>query len=155
MNKLIGGIVVIFLAYVLLVNPVLVKIEIKSNYPKVTIEERVITDKFKGVALRAKPTGMYEGVHTFSNDFWSREPLTISYYFDTSGGVAKRVIDKSGGVIASGYAKFVFDGSVMMFSEVTGDKVLFSQAGEAITTNENAIDLHIPDGHITLNRKEN
>lgn len=111
---------------------------IKSNPPSITIEDKVLVDSF-----RAKPTpkilpnGKYQVAEVVDG-----KEIKVTYYFSEDKTVTKEVI-LWGKYNLGGSAKYHFDGSVLMYTDIIGDKYLFPEIGEAVSVrDDNTIILH-------------
>lgn len=100
---------------------------LRNDAPVLTAEEVKRIDDYK-----AKPSpvtelsGIYRGVSTGEGG-----SLQISYYFGDGKTIAKTV--KAGDVTFNGTAKYSVEGSALVFTEIEGDKALFSKQGEAFS----------------------
>lgn len=111
---------------------------IKYNPPSITIEDKALVDGF-----RAKPTpailpdGKYQVVEVVDG-----KEVKVTYYFDDDKTVTKEVIFL-GKYNLGGSAKYHFDGSALVYTDITGDKYLFPEIGEAVSVpDDNTIVLH-------------
>lgn len=118
----------------------------KSMEPPVTAQGKQLIDSFK-----SKPTpetslhGYFYGEGEFDSKSYS-----ITYFFAEDKTVTKEVTIL-GKYNLSGSAKYYFDGSVMKFTEIVGDKYLFPQMGEAVSIpNEDIIVYHYGRLPLTL-----
>lgn len=124
------AIVVAAAVYILAVDPYLKDQrfrEMKSNYPEVTIDSKILVDSYSSKPEpKDHPRGRYEAEFQIDG-----KSVAVSYYFDDKNTVTKEM--KIAGIPKiSGSAQYQFNGSVLMFSEVIGDKALFPEIGEAI-----------------------
>lgn len=107
--------------------------EFKSNQD-VSVNEKILVDKYK---KKDKPEILPSGLYVRDGMIRDRK-FSLRYYFGEDGTLTKEmtIIDK---YTAKGVAKYYFDGSVMMFSDVVGDKGLFSVVGDPVTMMEDGL----------------
>lgn len=105
--------------------------EMRAQHPEESIDYKITIDKYREkLKPQFKPKGKY--VSTFmTND----KKTTVSWYFDAEGNITKEV-SIAGLPRLLGTAKYHFNGSTIVYSDISGDKFLFPKSGEAITMNE-------------------
>ena len=121
--------------------------EFKSNQD-VSVNEKILVDKYK---KKDKPDILPSGLYMWDGMIKDKK-LSVSYYFGEDGTLTKEitVMDK---YTAKGVAKYSFDGSVMMFSDVAGDKGLFPVVGDPVKMTEDGIFINddgMPENSIKL-----
>jgi hypothetical protein len=102
--------------------------DMRKTKPAVIPAVKQQVDEFKSRPHpKFVPTGKYVGTGEIEGNDYS-----ITYYFGDDNTVTKELLllDE---YRLTGSAKFEFKGSVMTFSEITGDLALFSEIGEPIT----------------------
>src|SRR5690606_6196053 len=112
--------------------------DVRATSPAVTIEKKKFTESFKA---KPGPSGEIFGTYVGTHNDAMGNILGMKYHFgkdftltkevDVELGPSVRGIDKS--IRFSGSAKYSFEGSALVFHEVVGDRILFSEVGEAIS----------------------
>jgi hypothetical protein len=101
---------------------------IKSRPPKITIKDRQLVDAFI-----VKPTpeinlqGLFRGVGKVKEVDWQ-----FSFYFGFNSSIAIEALINGKHKLA-GSAKYHFEGSVLKYEDIVGDKILFPEIGTPIT----------------------
>lgn len=118
----------------------------KKNPPETTLDQKVLVDKFKLKPEITLVSGIYQaknvvGGHTFE----------YRYYFSDDKTLTKSVVAEPKGIKLNGSAKYRMDGSVLVYSEITGDRVLFPEIGEPISVvGVGIIEFHDPKGNTRM-----
>lgn len=101
---------------------------LRATPPAVTPAVKQQVDEFKS---RPHPEFAPSGKYVATGEIEGKD-YSITYYFGDDNTVTKDLLllDE---YRLTGSAKFEFKGSVMTFSEITGDLALFSETGEPIT----------------------
>lgn len=119
----------------------------RTTPPPISVGEKLLIDKFKNKnSPKNYPKGRFYGKGE-SEDGMSYE---FTYFFGEDQTLSKDVLvmDK---YYLSGTAKYNFTGSVLSFSDIKGDKYLFSEIGEAITVlDQDSITVYDEQSSITL-----
>lgn len=119
---------------------------LRNDAPVLTADELKRIDDYK-----AKPSpvtdlsGIYRGVSTEEGG-----SIQISYYFGDGKTIAKTV--KAGNVSFNGTAKYSVEGSAFVFTEIEGDKALFSKQGEAFSVEADKLFLPSFESPFTLTK---
>lgn len=118
----------------------------KKNPPAVTAEQIHLMDKYKAMPRPVPaPTDTYHWEGSMDG-----VDLTMTYHFIDDKRLVKEVVLDEKHTL-SGAAEFAFDGSVLTFSNITGDKILFPEIGQPISlVNEQFLILHDPKQSLTL-----
>lgn len=109
-------------------------LSMKSNPPPITVDEKELIDRFK---VKPQPEVLPSGKY-YSEVESNGEDYKITYYFGDNNTITKEVSIWEDKYELSGSAKYHFVGSVLVFTDIAGDKALFSELGEAISV----VDVH-------------
>lgn len=106
--------------------------DIRYNPPTIDIENKEMIDGFKSKSKpEIKPLGKY-----YTKGEADGKSYSITYYFGKENTLTKELLIKIpfvGTYKLSGSAKYDLNGSVLVFDKIVGDKILFSEIGEAIS----------------------
>ena len=132
------GVLIYNLVYVPHHNAQLIN-ELRSEPPLVTVAYKQKIDNFRNKATpKFAPQGMY-----YTEGEIDGEEYTITYYFQDNQSVTIEMTVLSDEYRLGGTANYHFEGSVLVFSEINGDRYLFPLSGVAISMpNENLIVQH-------------
>lgn len=128
--------IVLFIAVLYLVvgEPYLKRVqfdEMRANHPEETIDYKITIDQYREkLQPQLTPKGKY-----VSKFMLNDRNATVSWYFDAKGNVTKEV-DITEFPRLLGTARYHFNGSTLVYSDITGDKFLFPKSGEAIIIND-------------------
>ncbi|SHL21646.1 hypothetical protein [Phytopseudomonas punonensis] len=120
----------------------------RSSPPAVSAAKMAVIDTYKSKpAPTSLPSGLYAG--QAEQDGY---PMTISFEFADNQVLTKKAHIKN--YEFTGSAGYTLSGSVMMFSSVKGDAVLFPQPGEPLDVISDT-EIHIPgpDKPLVLTRQ--
>ena len=102
--------------------------EIRSKPPSITAEDKRLIDSFKAKPEpKIFPSGKYYGEGEVDG-----KEYKITYYFGDDQTVTKEmsILDE---YRLGGSAKYHYEGSAIVFSEIVGDRFLFPEIGEAVS----------------------
>ena len=119
-----------------------------KNNQDFSVNEKILVDKYKKKDNpEISPFGLYMRDGIIKN-----KKSSLKYYFGEDGTLTKELTVLET-YTARGIAKYYFDGSVMMFSDVVGDKGLFPVIGDPVTVMEDGILIYengLPENEIKL-----
>ncbi len=126
----------------------------RNEYPELSVETLKVIDELSLEKVPySVPVGMYITDTTIDGI-----NIKAKYYFGSDNTISKEVITIGKEIIFSnklslkGKANYNFKGSVMLFENVTGDKVLFAKEGEPIKVNgKNQIEVLDGESSIVMN----
>lgn len=118
--------------------------EMRTNVPSVTIADKQLVDSFLAKeAPLTPPIGAYTATGKAS-----RNAYQITYYFDDDGTLTKEM--SIAGQLLAGSADYSFQGSVLTYSSIIGDRFMFPEIGEAVTFGDGVIMSHSVDDQLEL-----
>jgi hypothetical protein len=125
--------------------------KLKDNFPTVTAEDAARVNKYKEIDTNKLNIGFYQGEATKDNVY-----LKYTFYFMDNGEVIKEFFGKRGSreLELRGTAKYEIVGSVIKYDYISGDKGLFSQAGEVIEVVDDDNIIIIDENEYHLKRKD-
>lgn len=106
---------------------------LRTNAPDLSADQMKLIDDY-----RAKPSpvqtlsGMYRGIIE-----GERDSLGVSYYFG-SGNTLTKTLEASDYEF-KGTANYTIQGSALVYTDIEGDKILFSKHGEAFSVRGNKL----------------
>ena len=110
----------------------------RSSPPEITIEQIKVVDAYKNKPTpKIVPSGKYQTFEVIDG-----KEIKATYYFDKDNTLIKEftLLEK---YQLAGSAKYHFEGSVIVYSQINGDKYLFSEIGEALSVpTESKIVIH-------------
>ena len=111
----------------------------KESSKILTFDQKMVIDKYKKIPFtHLKPSGLYSGEISNKKKEYDAT-IRVRYYFG-SDNVLTKEIAVVGRYDISGSAKYRFEGSVILFNDIKGDKVIFPESGEVIVMeNENLV----------------
>lgn len=100
---------------------------LRDNAPALTADQVKLLDDYKVKSSPATAVnGMYRGEIKGDGD-----TVHVSYYFGRDRSLTKSL--EVGNISLKGTAKYTFQGAVLTYTGIEGDKGLFSPQGEAVT----------------------
>lgn len=111
---------------------------LKYNKVEITSEDIALVDKFKN---KEKPEVLPSGKF-YTKGIINEKEYSMMFYFGDDKSVSKEVV-LMGRYKLKGKANYRFDGSVITYSNVEGDRFLFPEIGQAVSIpNESLVVLH-------------